>query len=69
MESEQVQVKCGRSRNASTHKETIAVMIIVISWSALATFVAVGKEEGNVKFVVVGKEEGNVKYSGGIFAR
>ena len=60
MESLQVQVKCGRSRNASTHKETIAIMIMVMTWSVLATFVAVGKVEGNGKFVVVGKEEGNV---------
>jgi hypothetical protein len=36
-------------------------MIIVMTWSALATFVAIGKEEGNGKFVAVGKEGGNGK--------
>jgi hypothetical protein len=43
-----VQLKCGRSRNASSNKETIAIMLIVMTLSVLATFVAVGKEEGNV---------------------
>ncbi len=66
MKSVQVQVKCGRSRNARTHKETIAVMIIVMTWSVLATFVAVGQEEGDGKFVVVGKAEGNVNLRFGL---